>query len=98
MEDYYRLSVKLNEYFRENIKLSLVSRFSAIIVTNEYKVYEFERKGFKSIAINISKDEKKIESIIEDSIVEELCHKQIVDIKSGVSHTIARTSDGKVYC
>ena len=49
MEDNYSLSVKLNEYFRENIKLSFVSKISAIIVTNEDKVYEFERKGLKSI-------------------------------------------------
>ncbi len=39
-----RLSIKLNEYFRENIKLSFVWYNSVIIVTNNDKVYEFEKK------------------------------------------------------
>jgi len=32
------------------------------------------------------------------TINEELSHKRIVDFKNGGVHTIARTSDGKVYC
>ncbi len=47
-ENNNRFSVKLNEYFRENIKLSFVSDISVIIVTNDDKVYEFERKGLKT--------------------------------------------------
>ncbi len=35
--------------------------------------------------------------MIEESIIEELCGKHVVDFKSGINHNIARTSDGKVY-
>jgi len=100
-ENKNKFSVKLNEYFNNNIKLSFVSNICEIIVTNDDKVYEFERNGLKTIlysVLYISNDNEKIESIIEDSIVKELCDKKIIDFKNSYNHVIARTSDGKVYC
>jgi alpha-tubulin suppressor-like RCC1 family protein len=38
-----------------------------------------------------------IKSMIENSILEELCNKGVIDFKCGYSHTIARTSNGKAY-
>jgi hypothetical protein len=97
-----RLSVKLNQYFEHNIKLSFVWDESVIIVTNDDKVYEFERrrsvKTIQYLIMNISNDNKKIKTIIDYSIVNELCNKQVIDFKNSHFHVIARTSDGKVYC
>ena len=47
----------------------LFQRESVIIVTNDDKVYEFERKGLKTIqysVIFIGNDNEKIKSIIEE--------------------------------
>jgi hypothetical protein len=35
--------------------------------------------------------------LIEESIVDELCYKEIVDIKGCIHHKIARCNDGSVY-
>ena len=59
------LSVKLNEYFKEKIKLSFVSDLSVIIVTKDDKVYEFQREGVKRIqylVLLISDDKERIKS------------------------------------
>jgi len=97
-----RFSCVLNEYFNENIKLSFVSTRNVIIVTkNEDKVYEFNERFFsenKNLVVLLTKDESQRKLLIEGSIVEELCNKNIVDIKTSSLHKIVLTSNGQVYC
>ncbi len=45
----------------------------------------------------ISNDEKRFKTLIEDSIVEDLCDKQIIEFKAGINHIFARTTDGELY-
>jgi alpha-tubulin suppressor-like RCC1 family protein len=82
----------LKEYFKNNIKLSFVTKDNVILVTKEDKVYEFERDLKTTIDLN------KIHSLIESKNLVELNSKGVVDFKKSPDHTIARTIDGKVYC
>jgi len=91
---------KLNKYFSENLKLSFISHRNIILVTKDDRVYEFSRVGFKTVRyplIVMNDENEKIRSIVDESIVEELCHKQIIDFRNGTSFTIARSIDGKIY-
>ncbi len=61
------------------------------------KVYQFDdflTKIYTPIIYTI--DRSQIKKRIEESIVEELCDKKIIDIRNGLRHTIARTSGRKI--
>ena len=89
-------SNKLNQYFGENsIILSFISRNNIIIVTKGDKVYE---NAINNSLFIFSENESIIEEEINKSIVEELCNRGIIEFKNSNYHTIARTSDGKLYC
>jgi alpha-tubulin suppressor-like RCC1 family protein len=94
-ENNRRLSNKLIEYFGQNIKLTFIyeSVFErkVLIVTKEDKVYKFDTHMSALLALGNDN------SIIETAIVEELCHKDIVDFAIGWSHVIARTNKGQIY-
>jgi alpha-tubulin suppressor-like RCC1 family protein len=93
-----RLHKRLNEYFKDNIKLFFIAEENIVIATKEDKVYiidEYMNKTYGSIIY--TNDESVVKELINESMVEELYNKDVVDIKSGVVHTIARTSDGKIY-
>jgi alpha-tubulin suppressor-like RCC1 family protein len=91
MEKVY---LKLNEYFAGNIKLSYKSVSELMIITNEDKVYKIMKNDLVLIALNIN----EFESIIESSLVPELCGKRIIDFSSGTAYVMALTIDGKIYC
>jgi alpha-tubulin suppressor-like RCC1 family protein len=99
MEINRRLFRRLSEYFKDNIRLSYVSTFNVIIITKDDEVYQFDEylsnENYSTIASN--SDMSAIKTMINKSIVKELCFKGVVDIKSGLYHNIARTYDGKVY-
>jgi alpha-tubulin suppressor-like RCC1 family protein len=88
----------LSHHFKGNIKFLTVEYRNIIIVTKDNKVYQFEEyvdKTYSSLAY--TSDELVVKQIINQSIIDELCDKDVVDIKSGSLHSIARTSDGKLY-
>jgi alpha-tubulin suppressor-like RCC1 family protein len=98
MEINKRLSKILIQYFKDNINLLFIADRNVIIVTKADRVYQFDEwvnKTYARIAYTI--DISVVKTLIEESIVEELCDKKVIDIKSGFRHTTARTSDGKVY-
>ncbi len=98
MENNKKMLRILSEYFKNNIKLSFVDRFNILIVTKEDKVYQFDefvKDTYSSLAL--TSDELMIKSMIQNSILEELCNKGVIDFKCGYVHTIARTSNGKAY-
>jgi hypothetical protein len=91
---------KLNQYFDENIKLLFVNQFRVIfIVTKDDKVYRL-RKRFDGIIplLALSYDRLEIQKLMEESILENLRNKQVIDLKNGISHRIALTIHGQIYC
>jgi len=87
--------LELDQHFVQSIQLFHVfNNFESnvFIVTNEDKIYTF---GYNSDGV-LGFGHKN--SVNELTINEELSHKRIVDFKNGLQHTIARSSDGKVYC
>jgi alpha-tubulin suppressor-like RCC1 family protein len=98
MQDNNELIKKSGEHFKDNINFLFIAKENLIIVTKDDKVYQIDEqvnKNYSSIAY--TSDEYVVKELIEKSIVEELCDKNVVDIKSGKKHTIARTTDGKIY-
>jgi hypothetical protein len=92
-----KLFKRLKDYFKDSIKLSFFASYNVLFVTNDDRVYRFceVKDSYSSIAY--SSDESIIEKLIEKAIVDELSYKGIIDFKSGLLHTMARTIDGKVY-
>ncbi len=89
-----RLCKRLSDYFKDNIKLWFIAEQKVIIVTKDDRVYQFDEEVNKTYSlIAYTCDESVVKELIKKSIVEEICN----DIKNGLLHTIARTSDGKVY-
>jgi RCC1 and BTB domain-containing protein len=84
---------KLKKYFNEDIKISFDNNQNLLIITKDDKVYDFEKNLENSSLIEFS----STNSIIESKIVNELCNKNILDIKYGDLHYIVLTSDGCVY-
>jgi alpha-tubulin suppressor-like RCC1 family protein len=87
------LSNKLKDYFNDNIKLSLKTENKLFIVTKNDIFYEIDIYD-ENIHLFISNNDN---TLIERTIVEELCHKQINDLNFGYNHYIARTASNKVY-
>jgi alpha-tubulin suppressor-like RCC1 family protein len=89
---------RLSHHFKNNIKFLTVEYRNIIIVTKDNKVYQFEENvGRTYSSLAYTSDELVVKQIINKSIVDELCDKDVVDIKSGSLHSIARTSEGKLY-
>ncbi len=67
---------KLNHYFKDNIKLSIISSKCLIVVTKEDMFYciDIENEKISSFIINDGT------SVIEEMMVSDLCHKQINDL------------------
>jgi L-lactate utilization protein LutB len=80
-----RLYRILSEYFKNNIKLSFIAFRNAIIVNKEDRVYQFD-ENFKEnyCSVEYCRDDKELKTLIEESIIEELCGKNVVDFKSGI--------------
>ncbi len=88
---------KLNVYFKHNIRMSLICRGILIIVTKEDLFYciNIENENIPSFIINNDN------SVIEEMIVQALCHKQINDIKIShlSSYCFARNvNEYNIYC
>jgi alpha-tubulin suppressor-like RCC1 family protein len=86
---------KLNDYFKHNIRMSLVHRQILIIVTKEDLFYciHIDNKNIPSFIINNDN------SVIKSMIIKDLCHKQINDIKiiNWLDYCFAR-NEYKIYC
>jgi alpha-tubulin suppressor-like RCC1 family protein len=90
----------LNQDFIQNIQLFYVFKRNFIggektdvfIITNDDKVYAVGSNVNGVLGFGHEN------SVNELTINEELSHKRIVDFNNGLRHTIARNSDGKVYC
>lgn len=89
---------RLNDYFKDDIKLSHVAQNNVLIVTKDDKVYQIDRFVKQSyFSIAYTNDETMIKEFIQKSILNELCYKNVVDFRCSAIHTIARTADGKIY-
>ena len=88
----------LNQNFENNIKFSFITFNSIIIITNEDKCYEFSRNAINNSLLIFSNNKSIIEQKINESFVEELSYKGIIEFKNSLSHTMGRTVDGKLYC
>jgi RCC1 and BTB domain-containing protein len=93
-----RLCRILSESFKNSIRLSFIGYRNIVIVTKDDRVYQFD-EDFKEnyCPVEYCKQESEPKTLIDESIVEELCGKCVVDIKNGVNHNIAHTSDEKIY-
>jgi alpha-tubulin suppressor-like RCC1 family protein len=92
-----RLFRRLSEYFKDNIKLSFILPFNVIVITKDkfYQIDEHLNKTYSTIAY--TNEESVVKTLIEKSIVNELCDKRVIDCKNSFSHIIALTFFGKVY-
>jgi hypothetical protein len=89
---------ELKEEFLSEIKLLYVfkdifDKNNVLIVTNDDKVFAFGNNYWG--VLGFPNNNNKVNEL---TINEELSDKQIIDIKNGLYHVIARTIDGKVYC
>jgi hypothetical protein len=68
---------KLNDYFKDNIRISLINGGILIIITNEHLFYciNIKNENIPSFIINSEN------SVIESMIIKDLCCKRIIDIK-----------------
>ncbi len=89
---------KLNDYFKHNIRLSLIFREIFIITEKDlFYCIDFENENIPSFIIN---DDKLI---IESMKINDLCNKQINDLhifdrNSGPNHCFARNdNETKIY-
>jgi hypothetical protein len=88
----FRTFNELDKEFLGEIKVANIFDCNILIVTNYDEVFTFgaNRNGVLGFGNDIE--------VSELTINEELSHKQIIDIKNGNKHVIARTIDGFVYC
>jgi hypothetical protein len=84
---------KLNEYFNDDIKLSLKFRDKVFILTKSDIFYEINIRNEKLLYF-ILNDEKQV---IESMIVKEISNKGVCNLISGEVNCIARTNDNKFY-
>jgi alpha-tubulin suppressor-like RCC1 family protein len=89
------VSNKLNNYFRNNIKLVSVSRIFIIIVTKDDRVYMIDNNLETFLVFN---NNSNIENYIESKILNELCYKGVIDFKNNINDVIARNNNGQLYC
>jgi hypothetical protein len=86
---------KLNNYFKDNIKLSFKMRRNLIIITEEDLFYciDIYNENIPSFIINNDN------SVIESMVIKDLCFKQIIDINISISCEFcsAHNCDGNVY-
>jgi hypothetical protein len=84
---------KLNQYFNDDIKLTLKFRDKVFILTKSDIFYEINTKNEK-LSYFILNDDKQV---IETMIVKELNNKGVNNLISGGFNCIARTNDNKFY-
>jgi alpha-tubulin suppressor-like RCC1 family protein len=92
-----RLSNKLNEYFKETIKLTFVTNGEVIILTVDDKLYKLGIEE-QTVLLGLDPNVDNQNSYIDSLIVDKLCNKSIIDFSNGYSHVMARTLYDKVYC
>jgi serine/threonine protein kinase len=86
---------KLNDYFKDKIRISLIDREILIIITKEDLFYciDIQNENIPSFIINNGN------SVIESMIIKDLCYKQINDLyifydyASGHKHCFARNDN-----
>lgn len=100
MDSNVRLLKKLNQCLNENTKLLFVNQYRVIfIVTKDDKVYRLRHRLDGIIPLlALSDDRLEIDKLIRGLIFENLCNKEVIDLKNSPSHTIALTIHGKIYC
>jgi hypothetical protein len=90
---------KMNDYFKDNIKLSIRSRENLVLLKKKDLFYCIDIKMYnKNIPYFIIKDDN---SVIESMIIKDLCHKQIIDINIRLTYSgkrcFARNRDKNIY-
>jgi hypothetical protein len=85
---------KLNNYFRNNIKLIFVCEGIIIIVTKQDIVYQFNNNLETFLVFS---NDYNIESYISSQILNQLCYKGVIDLKNTYNDVIARTINGQLY-
>lgn len=88
---------RLNKYFLNNIRLSFVQKEYVFIITNNDMFYRFKRNDIRSHLIKIINHEFYLKILIENNIVRELCHKNIIDIKINSNEMNFLTKESYVY-
>jgi hypothetical protein len=66
---------KLNEYLKNNIKISLINR-EMLIITKDFFIAFINAENKNIPSFNINNDN----SVIESMIIKDLCYKQINDL------------------
>jgi alpha-tubulin suppressor-like RCC1 family protein len=88
------LSIQMKDYFKDNIKLSLKTEAKLFVITKNDLFYEIDIYD-EDIQLFLSSVDN---SIKEKMIINELCHKRIIDLYYGYSFYIARTVNQEIYC
>jgi alpha-tubulin suppressor-like RCC1 family protein len=88
------LSHKLKDYFRGNIKVSLINENKIFIITKNDTFYEINIFDKMIASFILSNDN----SILDKMIVKELCHTNIIDLSYGLDYYSGRAIDKKIYC
>jgi alpha-tubulin suppressor-like RCC1 family protein len=89
-----RLSNKLNEYFERNIKLSFIYEKEVIIITKDDKFYKIGLNNNLSNLLGLNDGSL----LIETALIQRLGKEVFKAFACGLSHVIALTEDGKIYC
>jgi hypothetical protein len=90
---------KLNGYFKDNVRMSLINREILIIITKDDKFYciDIVNRNIPSFILNNDK------SVIESMIIKRLCNQQIIDLNIIYDHSFShyycftRDDDGFIY-
>jgi hypothetical protein len=89
---------KLNDYFKDNIKLSNICYWNLFIITKEDVFYYIDIYNENIPSFIINNDN----SVIDSMIIKDLCYKQIIDINISVCvfsrYCFARNAEKSFYC
>jgi alpha-tubulin suppressor-like RCC1 family protein len=85
---------KLNEYFFDNIKMSLKTPDKIFMITKDDTFYEINIYDEKFLSFVLYNDD----SVIKSMTVEKLTAKNIIDLSYGFCHYIARNNKNEIFC
>jgi hypothetical protein len=89
---------KLNDYFKDNIKLSNICYWNLFIITKDDIFYYIDIYNDNIPSFIINNDN----SVMDSMIIKDLCYKQIIDINISVCvfsrYCFARNGDKNFYC
>lgn len=88
----FKILSKLNDEFVQNIKILYIIKSGVFIVTKDDKFYAFGKNSFGCLGLGHKNPTQ------EPTVVDELCHKGIINFVNGYRHVIAYNKTGEIYC